>query len=308
MSGDLDMQGEIFKGRCASARCSALGELLRHKKGLRVMEVHCPLTALLIEGMLYSGVEGEVVFDAFWSSSLVDATLRGKPDTELVELSSRFSNVSDIFDVTTRPLIFDADTGGLIEHLPYHVRTAERLGISAFVIEDKAGLKKNSLLGNEVFQCQANIEEFSKKIAIAIQSRSSPDFMIIARIESLILDEGMPQALRRSLAYVAAGADGIMIHSRQAAPDEVLEFARLFRMHHQNVPLICVPTTYTNIHFDALVLAGFNVVIYANHMLRAAYPAMSFVAREILKNGCTQKVEQYCLSVKGILELIPGTS
>lgn len=302
------MHGEIFKGRCARSRCSALRQLLKDKQGLRVMEVHCPLTALLVEGVSYSANDGDVVFDAFWSSSLVDSTLRGKPDIELVELSERFSSVSTIFDVTTKPLIFDADTGGVIEHLPYHIRTAERLGISAFVIEDKTGLKKNSLLGNEVLQSQASIEFFSKKIAIAKQSQTHPDFMIIARIESLILDEGMAQALRRALAYVAAGADGIMIHSRQAAPDEVLEFARLFRMHHPAIPLVCVPTTYTNIHFDALVEAGFNVVIYANHMLRAAFPAMSFVAREILRKGCTQEVEEYCLSVKGVLELIPGTS
>ncbi len=302
------MRGGVFKGRCASVRRSAFGQLLKDKQGLRVMEVHCPLTALLVEEVLYSGVDGDVVYDAFWSSSLVDSALRGKPDIELVEFSSRFSNVSDIFDVTTKPLIFDADTGGMIEHLPYHIRTAERLGVSAFVIEDKVGLKRNSLLGNEVLQCQASIEEFSKKIATATQSPSNPDFMIIARIESLILDEGMPQALRRALAYVAAGADGVMIHSRQGAPDEVLEFARLFRVHHQDVALVCVPTTYTNIHFDALVEAGFNVVIYANQMLRAAYPAMSFVAREILKNGRTQEVEKYCLSIKGVLELIQGTS
>lgn len=302
------IQGETVKGQCAKTRCSSLGQLLRDKKSVRIMEVHCPLTALLVENISCLGAEGEIGFDAFWSSSLVDSTLRGKPDIELVELSSRFSSVSDIFDVTTKPLLFDADTGGLIEHLPYHVKTAERIGISAFVIEDKIGLKRNSLLGNSVFQRQAYSEDFAEKITVAIKARSNPDFMVIARIESLILEEKMDQALNRALIYVAAGADGIMIHSRKDTPDEVLEFARLFRSYYKNVPLICIPTTYPHVHFDELVQAGFNMIIYANQLLRAAYPAMAFVAHEILRNGRTQDIEKYCMSVKEILELIPGTS
>lgn len=300
------MDDDVFKYHGMSSRCSALGQLLKGKKALRVMEVHSPLSAMLVETMSCPSAAGDIEFDAFWSSSLADATQRGKPDIELVEFSSRFASVSDIFDVTTKPLIFDADTGGPLEHLPYHIKTAERLGISAFVIEDKIGPKKNSLLGVEALQCQASIDEFASKIRIAKAAQNTPYFLVIARIESLILEEGMPQALKRALAYVEAGADGIMIHSRQASPCEVLTFARLFRMHHQTVPLVCVPTTYTNIRFDELVHAGFNVVIYANQLLRAAYPAMSFVAQAILKNGCTEKIEKYCLSTRGVLELIPG--
>lgn len=288
-------------------RRSALRQLLQQKKGLRIMEAHSPLSALLIEQASFEANGETRHFDGFWSSSLTDSTLRGKPDTELVHTHHRFEAISEIFDVTTLPLIFDGDTGGQAEHLIYHMREAENLGISAMIIEDKTGLKKNSLFGNEVQQTQASIEDFSAKISAAKAVQVTPEFMLIARIESLILEVGMDDALARAFSYVNAGADGIMIHSRRKSPDEILEFARLFRSRHPSIPLICVPTSFNDITFDELVEGGFNIVIYANHMLRASYPAMKAILPEILRHGRTLEVEDRCLSIKEILDLIPGT-
>lgn len=301
------MMDQVIKNTSSESRCSALAKLLKAGSGVRVIEVHNPLCALLIENVFHMKNGFRMEFDAFWSSSLTDSTVLGKPDIELVGFSDRLARVADIFGVTTKPLIFDADTGGLAEHLSHHVRTAERLGVSAFIIEDKTGLKKNSLFGTEVFQTQASVTEFSEKIAFVKRSQLGSDFLLIARIESLILDAGMPDAMNRALAYVDAGADGIMIHSREISPFQVLEFARIFRSYHSRVPLVCVPTTFNSIHYDALIGAGFNIVIYANHLLRAAYPAMHFVASEILRNGCTAGIEQHCLAISDILNLIPGT-
>ncbi|WP_350647245.1 phosphoenolpyruvate mutase [Pseudomonas sp. HY13-MNA-CIBAN-0226] len=291
----------------AEVRGASLGKLLTCQDGLRVMEVHSPLSAMLVEKIfnIKNGVRTE--FDAFWSSSLTDSTLLGKPDIELVSFSERFSKIAEIFQVTTKPLIFDADTGGAPEHLCHHVRTAEKLGISAFIVEDKTGLKKNSLLGTGALQVQASVIDFSKKISMAKSSQFTSSFLLIARIESLVLDAGMGDAIHRALAYVEAGADGIMIHSRDESGFSVLEFARVFRAHHKNIPLVCVPTTFNGVHYEALIDNGFNIVIYANHLLRAAYPAMRHVATEILKNGCTSKVEKHCLALNDILDLVPGT-
>ncbi|VVQ22076.1 Phosphonopyruvate hydrolase [Pseudomonas fluorescens] len=292
------MSDGMLGGITAENRCAALDKLLRWNAGVRVMEVHSPLCALLVEKIFHMEKGVRTEFDAFWSSSLTNSTMLGKPDIELIGVSERFSSVSDIFEVTTKPLIFDADTGGLPEHLSHHVRSAERLGISAFIIEDKTGLKKNSLLGNDVRQTQASVLEFSEKISEVKRSQLTSEFLLIARVESLVLDAGMKDAIYRALAYVEAGADGIMIHSREKSPFQVLEFARIFRSYHQNVPLVCVPTTFNDIHYDDLIESGFNVVIYANHLLRAAYPAMHFVASEILKKGCTAEVEKHCLAIR----------
>ena len=301
------MVDQILKSVSAESRCAALKRLLSSSACVRVMEVHSPLCALLVEKIFHVENGARTEFDAFWSSSLTSSTVLGKPDIELIGFSDRLSSVSDIFEVTTKPMIFDADTGGLPEHLSHHVRTAERLGISAFIIEDKTGLKKNSLLGNEVHQAQATVIEFSEKISAVKKSQPASEFLLIARVESLVLEVGMNDAICRALAYVEAGADGIMIHSRESSPLQVLEFARIFRTYHCDIPLVCVPTTFNDIHYDTLVEGGFNVVIYANHLLRAAYPAMHFVASEILKKGCTAEVEKHCLAIKDILNLVPGT-
>jgi phosphoenolpyruvate phosphomutase len=249
----------------------------------------------------------DTAYDAFWSSSLTDSTERGKPDIEALDIPNRLSNINDIFDVTTKPLIMDGDTGGRPEHFALNVHSLERVGVSAVIIEDKTGLKKNSLFGNEVAQQQESIQEFCHKLDVGKSAQITADFMIIARIESLILDAGMDDALKRAFAYVEAGADGIMIHSRRKTSEEVMEFAQRFKDRRPETPLVCVPTSYAQTYFWELERAGFNIVIYANHMLRSSYLAMHRVAADILKYGRTWEAEDQCLDIKEILELIPGT-
>jgi phosphoenolpyruvate mutase len=294
-------------GTTPDIRRHTLKRLLAAKPISRFIEAHNPISALIAE---HASVEkdGKIrQFDGFWSSSLTDSTARGKPDIEALEINSRLSNINDIFDVTTKPLIMDADTGGKLEHFELNVRSMERLGISATIIEDKTGLKKNSLFGNDVAQNQDDIGSFCDKIRAGRAARVSDDFMVIARIESLILDKGMNDAIERAQAYAAAGVDGIMIHSRKKTPDEVFEFARLFKADFPTLPLVCVPTSYNTVTEDILAEHGFNVVIYANHLLRAAYPAMQHVAREILRNGRSLEVDKDLMGINEILELIPGT-
>lgn len=294
-------------GTTPDIRRHTLKRLLAAKPICRFIEAHNPISALIAE---HASVEdGQKVrqFDGFWSSSLTDSTARGKPDIEAVEINSRLANINDIFDVTTKPLIMDADTGGKVEHFELHVRSMERLGISATIIEDKTGLKKNSLFGNEVAQTQEDVDVFCEKIRAGREARVSDDFMIIARIESLILEKGMKDAVERAQAYVEAGVDGIMIHSRKKTPDEVFEFSRNFRSAFPFLPLVCVPTSYNKITEDVLAENGFNIVIYANHLLRAAYPAMQRVALEILRHKRSAEVDSDLMGINEILELIPGT-
>lgn len=294
-------------GTTSDIRRRTLKRLLAAKPISRFIEAHNPISALIAEHATVD-VDGKVrQFDGFWSSSLTDSTARGKPDIEVLDISSRLSNVNDIFDVTTKPLIYDGDTGGKPEHFELNVRSMERLGISGVIIEDKKGLKKNSLFGNEVEQSQEDIEVFCDKIRTGRIARVGDDFFVIARIESLILEKGMKDAIQRAQAYVNAGADGIMIHSRNKSPDEVFEFARIFRSDFPTAPLVCVPTTYNTCTEDVLTAHGFNIVIYANHLLRAAYPAMQRVAHEILSNTRSAEVDANLISINEILELIPGT-
>ena len=246
-------------------------------------------------------------FDGFWSSSLTDSTEMGKPDIEALDISSRLDNINNMFEVTNKPLIMDFDTGGQPEHFAFAVKSMERLGISAVIIEDKTGLKKNSLFGNDVAQTQDSIEGFCHKIQSGVSSRRSRDFLVIARIESLILEAGMEDALLRARAYIAAGADAIMIHSRQKQPDEIFEFADSFRKEFVDVPLVCVPTSYNHVYEHELEEHGFNVVIYANHLMRASYPAMKSVANQILTNARSLEADDQIISIKEILKLIPGT-
>ena len=271
------------------------------------MEAHNPLSALILENISINKDNKLIQFDGFWSSSLTDSTSQGKPDIEVLEINNRLNNINNIFDVTTKPLIMDADTGGKIEHFQLNVKSMERLGISAVIIEDKKGLKKNSLFGNEVKQEQEDVKIFSEKIKAGRSSRVSENFMVIARIESLILEKGVDDALYRANAYIDAGVDGIMIHSRQKTPDEIFEFAQKFRGKHKTIPLVSVPSTYNAVTEDELVENGFNLVIYANQMLRAAYPAMYNTAKSILENGRSFEVDKDLIKIKDILELIPGT-
>ena len=291
-------------GTTPDIRRGRLRRLIDSKDVVRIMESHNALSGLIVENVKSDdGTE----YDGMWSSSLTDSTSKGKPDIEAVDVSTRITTINEIFEVTTKPMIYDADTGGIAEHFAFTVRTLERTGISAVIIEDKTGLKKNSLFGNEVAQTQDTIENFCNKIKIGKAAQVTDDFMIISRIESLILEAGMNDAVKRAKAYIEAGTDGIMIHSRQKEPDEVLEFCKILREYNENIPIIVVPTSYNQITAKELSEAGINVVIYANHMLRAAYPGMMNVAKSILDNDRSYEAEKDLLSIKEILELIPGT-
>jgi phosphoenolpyruvate phosphomutase / 2-hydroxyethylphosphonate cytidylyltransferase len=291
-------------GTTPDIRRSRLRRLIDSKEVVRIMESHNALSGLIVGNVKSDdGIE----YDGMWSSSLTDSTSKGKPDIEAVDVSTRISTINEIFEVTTKPMIYDADTGGIAEHFAFTVRTLERTGISAVIIEDKTGLKKNSLFGNDVSQTQDTIENFCNKIQMGKKAQITDDFMVIARIESLILEQGMDDATTRAKAYIEAGADGIMIHSRQKSPDEVLEFCKILRAYDENIPIIVVPTSYNQITAKELSKAGINVVIYANHMLRAAYPGMMNVAKSILDNDRSMEAEENLLSIKKILDLIPGT-
>jgi len=290
-----------------SNRQAILKRLLEAKNICRFLEAHSPLSAIIAEQVFYKNKNGKKIeFDGFWSSSLTDSTLKGKPDIEVLDINQRLTNINDIFDVTTKPLIIDIDTGGKIEHLEINLKTIERSGASAVIMEDKKGLKKNSLFGNTVKQEQESINEFTKKIS-AGKKATNNKLMIIARIESLILGKPLNDAILRAKKYVEAGADGIMIHSKDKNPKKILKFAEIFRKKFTDVPLIAVPSSYNSAKDKQLEDAGFNIVIYANHMLRASYPAMQKVALEILKNGRTYESEKSIMSISDILELIPGT-
>lgn len=294
-------------GITTGLRLSRLRQLIYVKPILKIMEVHNALSGLIVENELVEK-DGELLnFDGMWSSSLTDSTSKGKPDIEAVDLTARLNTINEIFEVTTKPLIFDADTGGKIEHFKFAVRSLERTGVSAVIIEDKTGLKKNSLFGNEVVQTQDSIENFCAKIKAGKDAQITKDFMIIARIESLILEKGMKDALSRAFAYVESGADGIMIHSRKKEPDEVFEFVKKFREKDKLTPLVVVPTSFSSVTTDEFEKQGVNIVIYANHMLRSAYPAMKKVAQTILENKRSLEAEKHCMPIKEILELIPGT-
>lgn len=305
-STELSLKEKII-GTTPDIRKATLKRLLNAKDITRIMEAHNPLSALILENLTVSKDKKIYQFDGFWSSSLTDSTSQGKPDIEALEINNRLTNINNIFDVTTKPLIMDADTGGKIEHFELNVRSMERLGISAVIIEDKKGLKKNSLFGNEVRQEQEDKDYFAEKIKAGRSSRISENFMVIARIESLILDKGIDDAIDRANTYIDAGVDGIMIHSRKDTADEIFEFSKIFRKNHKTIPLVSVPSTYNKVTEEELAKNGFNIVIYANQMLRAAYPAMYKVAESILKNGRSFEVDKDLIKIKKILELIPGT-
>ncbi len=296
-------------GTTPSIRMSMLRRLIHSKPIVTVNEVHNGLCGLITESTSVERNGKKVEFDAMWSSSLTDSTAKGMPDIEAVDMTSRTSSVNHIFEVTTKPMIFDADTGGKIEHFVFTVKSLERLGVSAIVIEDKIGLKKNSLFGNDVKQSQDTMEGFQEKITAGKQAQVTEDFMIIARIESLILGAGMEDALTRAQAYMDAGADAIMIHSREKEPDEIFEFCEKFHKFSRKVPLMVVPSSFNGVTESEWEERGVSIVCYANHMLRAAYPAMLNVAKSILKNGrsAEAEVDNMCMPIKEILDLIPGT-
>ncbi len=286
-------------------RRSRLKKLLNYKPCLSIIEAHSGLSGLIAEKTRVETARGVREFDAMWVSSLCDSTVKGKPDIELVDMTSRIHTIEEIMDVTTKPIILDGDTGGLVEHFVFNIRTLERMGVSAIIIEDKVGLKKNSLFGTQAAQTQADISEFCEKIRAGKNGLKTNDFMIIARCESLILNKGMEDALERCFAYVKAGADGIMIHSCQKQPDEVLEFCRRFREVNKNTPIVVVPTTYNSITDDELAQHGVNIVIHANHLIRSMFPAMQNTAEQILQYGRSLEASANCMPIKQILTLIP---
>ena len=295
-------------GTTPDIRLKRLKRLINAKPIVRILESHSALTGLIIEHtfVMKNGVKTE--FDGMWASSLTDSTSKGKPDIEAVDLTTRLHDLNDALEVTTKPVIYDGDTGGKAEHFPFMVRTLERLGISAVIIEDKTGLKQNSLFGTDAIQTQDSIENFCNKIKVGKKAQITNDFMIIARVESLIAGKSVDDALERAFAYVEAGADGIMIHSKEKEGKDIHEFCTRFRGKDTTTPIVVVPTTFNQITEEELISWGVNIVIYANHMLRSAYPAMVNCAKSILEHGrCKEATDDYCMPIKEILSLIPGT-
>ena len=295
-------------GTTPEVRMKRLRRLIGAKKIVRILESHSGLTGLIIENtsVEVNGMKQE--FDGMWASSLTDSTSKGKPDIEAVDITTRLHDLNDALEVTTKPVIFDGDTGGKVEHFVFTVRTLERLGISAVIIEDKVGLKQNSLFGTDAVQTQDTIEGFCAKIKAGKNAQITDDFMIIARIESLIAGKPVEDALERAHAYVAAGADGIMIHSKNTDGKDIEAFCRQFREKDVETPIVAVPTTYNQFTEDELASWGINVVIYANHLLRSAYPAMVNCAKSILAHQRSLEASNdYCMPIKEILTLIPGT-
>lgn len=285
-------------------RRKRLRQLLQIRSIVKAIEVHSGLTGLIAEKTVVEH-NGELdQFDAMWISSLCDSTAKGKPDIELVDMTSRFRTIDDVTEVTTKPIIFDGDTGGLTEHFVYTVRTLEKMGVSAIIIEDKTGLKKNSLFGNEVVQTQDTIENFSAKISAGKKAQLTDDFMIIARIESLILDRGMEDALERAHAFIKAGADAIMIHSRKKDPAEIVEFCDKFRIDNKETPIVVVPSSFNSITEEELAKHGVNIVIYANQLTRSAFPAMQKTAEDILRYHRAKEVDERMMPIKQIITLI----
>jgi len=303
-----ELINEVHKaGVMPEIRMKTLRRLLELKPIVRILEAHNGITGLIVEKTKVIDGQFMRTFDGMWLSSLTDSTAKGQPDIELVDLTSRIHTINNILEVTTKPIIFDGDTGGITEHFVFTVKTLEKLGVSAIIIEDKTGLKKNSLFGTDVVQMQDTIQNFSHKISEGKKSQITEDFMIIARIESLILKSGIKDALKRAKAYIKAGADGIMIHSKEKEPKEILDFCKRYSKFKNKVPLVVVPSSYSTITEEELSKAGVNIVIYANHLLRSAYPAMVKTAESILKNHrCHEVSKELCLSIKDVLTLIPG--
>ena len=288
-------------------RRKSLKKLLLSQRSVRFLDIHNGLSGLIIENTKVKIKNKLEEFHGLWASSLTNSTAKGKPDIEAVDLTERLQLLNEVLEVTTKPIIYDGDTGGKSEHFVFTVKSLERLGASAIIIEDKIGLKKNSLFGTDVFQKQDNIKSFCKKITEGRKAKKTEEFMIIARIESLILNKGIDDALTRAKSYIKAGADGIMIHSRKRNPKEIFDFCKKYNKFKNRKPLVIVPSSFSQVKEQELINAGANIIIYANHLLRSVYPNMIKTAESILKNKRSLEAEKNLLSIKQILELIPGT-
>ena len=291
-------------GTTSEVRISKLKRLMNSKDIVRVLECHNPITGLIVENVTHNEKNKFYEFDCMWSSSLTDSVSRGMPDNQSVDYSTRIQGVNDIFNVTTKPLIFDIDNGGQIEHLPNIVKKLERAGVSALIMEDKVGLKKNSLFSDQKNVRQDSIRSFCKKIIKAKNSTLSDDFFVISRIESLILGKSVNDALKRAIAYSKAGTDCIMIHSKEKNPKQIFEFSKKFLKTKFAKPLVAVPSTYSRTYERELIKNGFNIVIYANHLLRSSYFSMVNTAKQILKNKRSFETEKSISPLNEILELI----
>ena len=285
-------------------RVSRLKRLISSKKIVRILESHNPLTGLIIENLKIEKKYKDIEFDGMWSSSLTDSATKGLPDNSSLSFSARISSLNDMMDVTTKPLVFDADNGGQIEHLPYLIRSLERSGVSAIIMEDKIGLKKNSLFKNQTGTKQDRPNIFAKKIRKICNTRQSKDFMVIARIESFILGKGLNDALKRAEIYSKAGADAILIHSKEKTPAQIFSFAKRFAKSKNFIPLVSVPSTYSKVYEKDLIRNGFKLVIYANQLLRAAYPAMQNAAKMILQKNRAFEIDKKIIPIKEIINLI----
>ena len=304
ISSTLIKQNILKVGTSPDKRKSKLKRIMEAKEIVRVLESHSALTGLIIENLKVIKKQKYLEFDGMWSSSLTDSALRGKPDNQSVDYSTRILGLNEILDVTTKPIIFDADNGGRLEHLPYMIKSLERIGVSAAIIEDKVGLKKNSLFKNQTGAKQDSIKSFCKKISKAKNTKISDDFMIIARIESFILGKGVNDALKRAEAYSNAGADAILIHSKENNPSQIFSFSKKFKKSKYFKPLVSVPSSYSKTYEKDLIKNGFKIIIYANHMMRASYPSMLEVAKSILNNGRSYDMEKKISSIKEIINLI----
>tara|TARA_Y100001958_G_scaffold159801_1_gene163350 strand:- start:2476 stop:3771 length:1296 start_codon:yes stop_codon:yes gene_type:complete len=299
------IKNQLSKSITTEDRRKSLRNMLHNKDTLTFLDIHNALSAIIVENASTTKNNKKLEFDGMWASSLTDSTAKGKPDIEAVDTSSRLNTLNEVMEVTTKPIIYDGDTGGKPEHFVYTVQNLERLGVSSVVIEDKKGLKKNSLFGTDVSQEQESVEEFCKKIKVGNDARNTEDFLIIARIESLILDKGLEDALFRAYKYAEAGAGGILIHSKDKTEDLVFKFIKDFKAN-SNLPIIVVPTTYNHVTIEQFKEIDVDVVIYANHLLRSSYPAMMNTAENILKFGRTMEIENELMSVKEIINFIPS--
>ena len=302
---DVEKKKKILHlGITPDQRKLQLSRLLKVKNIIRIMESHSALSSLIIENININKKGKQLQFDGIWSSSLTDSTLRGKPDNQSVDYSQRINSLNDTIDTSLKPIIFDGDNGGRIEHLTYLVKNLEKIGVSALVLEDKKGLKINSLFQDQSKSTQDSVKEFSKKIKIVVNSRISKDFMIIARVESLILGKPLSDAITRAEQYSKAGADAILIHSKKNDPKEIFDFAKIFKKSKFFKPMIAIPSTYSTTYEKELIKNGFKIVIYANHLLRASYKAMYETAEKILTNQRAFEVEKKITSINKIISLI----
>ena len=300
------LKASLQKGVTTEQRLKSLRNLLNFKDTIRFLDIHNALSAIVIENAKYEKNGKIIEFDGMWGSSLTDSTSKGKPDIEAVDTTSRLNTLNEILEVTTKPIIYDGDTGGKQEHFIFTVQTLERLGISAVIIEDKKGLKKNSLFGNTVKQEQEDVDVFCEKIIAGNKAKKTDDFMIFARIESLILDKGLTDAHLRAERYAEAGANGILIHSKDSDEKDIISFIKTFKKNSM-LPIAIVPTTYNHVHISEFEELGVDIIIYANHLLRSAYPSMLKTAESILKYGRTNEIENDLMSIKEIINFIPSS-